>query len=130
MAVHKHHGGGVRRSPAPRSAATNSFTNGTHGVSPALSVGSDMSQPGGGPLPVGGGPALPTLPSSTALPPGAPPMCRGKRNGKRSWRYPSRAEGRGSQIHPCGFDEVAWAFRDDVARAYEMMSPGRGASLA
>jgi hypothetical protein len=27
-------------------------------------------------------------------------------------------------------DEVAWAFRDDVARAYEMMSPGRGASLA
>jgi hypothetical protein len=35
---------------------------------------------------------------------------------------------------PCALDadsdEVAWAFRDDVARAYEMMSPGRGASLA
>jgi hypothetical protein len=27
-------------------------------------------------------------------------------------------------------DEVAWAFRDDVARDYEMMSPGFGASLA
>jgi hypothetical protein len=24
-------------------------------------------------------------------------------------------------------DEVAWAFRDDVARDYEMMSPGFGA---
>ena len=27
-------------------------------------------------------------------------------------------------------DEVARAFRDDVARDYEMMSPGFGASLA
>ena len=27
-------------------------------------------------------------------------------------------------------DEVAWAIRDDVARDYEMMSPGFGASLA
>ena len=27
-------------------------------------------------------------------------------------------------------DEVAWAIRDDVARHYEMMSPGFGASLA
>jgi hypothetical protein len=27
-------------------------------------------------------------------------------------------------------DEVAWAIRDDLARGYEMMSPGFGASLA
>jgi hypothetical protein len=27
-------------------------------------------------------------------------------------------------------DEVAWAIRDNVARDYEMMSPGFGASLA
>jgi hypothetical protein len=27
-------------------------------------------------------------------------------------------------------DEVAWAFRDDVARDYEMISLGFGASLA
>ena len=27
-------------------------------------------------------------------------------------------------------DEVAWAFRDDVARDYEMISPGCGAPLA
>jgi hypothetical protein len=27
-------------------------------------------------------------------------------------------------------DEVAWAIRDDLARDYEMMSPGFGASLA
>ena len=27
-------------------------------------------------------------------------------------------------------DEVAWAILDDLARGYEMMSPGFGASLA
>jgi hypothetical protein len=31
---------------------------------------------------------------------------------------------------PADSDEVARAFRDDVARDYEMMSPGFGASLA
>jgi hypothetical protein len=40
----------------------------------------------------------------------------------------------GTIFRPLGLiadsDEVAQAFRDDVARDYEMMSPGFGASLA
>jgi hypothetical protein len=35
-----------------------------------------------------------------------------------------------STIKPADSDEVAWAIRDDVARGYEMISPGSGASLA
>jgi hypothetical protein len=34
------------------------------------------------------------------------------------------------QYRAADSDEVARAFRDDVARDYEMMSPGFGASLA
>jgi hypothetical protein len=75
MTVHKHHGGVVRRSPAPKhQIATNVLHGGSQSVSPQLDQAPNMAVPGGGAMPAGSvGPGTPAPDASTALPQGAPP---------------------------------------------------------